>query len=177
MKVLVLNRFDMTDEEFEKIVTEVVNRITTSSIDVAKVDVIDTTEEFESKSVNTLPCSTSDGTIVQVATPIFSKPAKEAAASANNAAALAKASSLAADKATKDMQEAFGEVQDTMNESIDKCDKVTSAAQQAADNIGNKKILVITEDQYTMLLNGDSITVDDKTYEMDTNTIYFATEE
>lgn len=166
----------MTDEEFEKVVTEVVNRITSSSVDVASVDIIDTAEELESKSVNTLPGSTSDGTIVQVAIPVLSKPAKEAAASANNAATSANAASKAATEATTLMQEQFKGVKSDMENSIQDCKTATSEAKQASDNIGNKKILVVTEDQYAALLRGEAITVDGKTYTMDTNTIYFSTE-
>lgn len=167
----------MTDEEFEKIVTEVVNRITSSSVDVAAVDIIDTAEELESKNVNTLPGSTSDGSIVQVAVSVLSKPAKEAAASANTAATSANAASKAATEATAVMQQQFEEVRTEMVDNIADCESATNAALQASDNIGNKKILVITEDQYSALLRGEAITVEGKTYTMDTNTIYFATEE
>ena len=167
----------MTDEEFEKVVTEVVNRITSNSVDVASVDVISTAEELESKSVNTLPGSTADGTIVQVAVAVLSKPAKEAAASANTAATSANAASSAATEATALIKQQFEEVKSSMNDSISKCDTATAEAKTASDNIGNKKLLVITEDQYTALLNGETITVDGKSYTMDINTIYFATEE
>ena len=50
----------MTDEEFERIVTEVVNRVTSNSVDVASVDVIDSSDDLASKHVNTLPGSTAE---------------------------------------------------------------------------------------------------------------------
>lgn len=167
----------MTDEEFERIVTEVVNRITSNSVDVASVDVIDSAADLVSKHVNTLPGSTADGTIVQVAIDVLARPAREAASSATSAASTANAAAQAAIGAKTTIESSFEEVRNQANEVISDCEVATTNAQTAADNIGNKKILVITEDQYTALLNGETIEIEGKTYTMDANTIYFATEE
>lgn len=167
----------MTDEEFERIVTEVVNRVTSNSVDVASVDVIDSAADLANKHVNTLPGSTADGTVVQVAIDVLARPAREAASSATSAASTANAAAQAAIGAKTTMESSFEEVRSQANEVISDCEVATTNAQTAADNIGNKKILVITEDQYTALLNGETIEVEGETYTMDTNTIYFATEE
>ena len=100
-------------------------------------------------NVRTLPCSKEDGTIVQVAVSTLAAPALAAASSANSAATAANSAAEAA----------------------------TEKAEQAAANIGNKRILVITEDQYTQLLNNEVIEIDGVQYSMDANTIYFCTEE
>ena len=71
-----------------------------------------------------------------------------------------------------------GEIKDNINtQVIPECEAATEKAEQAAANIGNKRILVITEDQYTQLLNNEVIEIDGVQYTMDTNTIYFCTEE
>ena len=167
----------MTDEEFEGIVTEVVNRITSNSVDVASVDVIDSSDDLASKHVNTLPGSTADGTIVQVAIDVLANPAREAASSATSAASTAKAAAQAAIGAKTTIESSFEEIKSQANGVINDCEVATTNAQTAADNIGNKKILVITEDQYSQLLQGETIEVEGKEYSMDINTIYFTTEE
>lgn len=167
----------MTDEEFEGIVTEVVNRITRNSVDVASVDVIDSSDDLASKHVNTLPGSTADGTIVQVAIDVLAKPAREAASSATSAASTANAAAQAAIGAKTTIESSFEEIKSQANGVINDCEVATTNAQTAADNIGNKKILVITEDQYAQLLQGETIEVEGKEYSMDINTIYFTTEE
>ena len=163
----------MTNEEKQEIVDEVVNIITTNSTSINEVEVI-----TDVSNVRTLPCSKEDGTIVQVAVSTLATPALEAASNANSAAISANSAAEAATKAQQEAVQEFGEIKDNINtQVIPRCEAATEKAEQAANNIGNKKILVITEDQYAQLLNGEVIEIDGVQYTMDANTIYFCTEE
>lgn len=163
----------MTNEEKQEIVDEVVNIITTNSTSINEVEVI-----TDVSNVRTLPCSKEDGTIVQVAVSTLAAPALAAASNANSAAISANSAAGAATKAHQEVVEEFGEIKENINtQIIPKCEVATEKAEQAANNIGNKKILVITEDQYTQLLNGEVIEIEGVQYTMDANTIYFCTEE
>lgn len=163
----------MTSEEKQEIVDEIVNIITTNSTSINEVEVV-----TDISNVKTLPCSKSDGTIVQVDISTLAAPALAAASSANSAATVANSAAEAATKAQQQTVQEFGEIKENINtQVIPECEAATQKAQQAADNIGNKKILVITEDQYTQLLNGEIIEIDGVQYSMDANTIYFCTEE
>lgn len=162
----------MTTEEKQEIIDAVVNEITTSSVSIEEVETV-----TDVTGVATLPCSKSDGTIVQVAVSTLAAPAKAAAETANASAAACDSATQAATAATAQMQEDYQQVAEAASAQTASCKEATDAAEKAADNIGNKKILVITEDQYAQLLNGETITIDNKEYTMDTNTLYFCTEE
>lgn len=163
----------MTNEEKQEIVDEVVNIITTNSTSINEVEVI-----TDVSNVRTLPCSKEDGTIVQVAVSTLAAPALEAASNANSAAISANSAAEAATKAQQEAVQEFGKIKDNINtQVIPGCEAATEKAEQAANNIGNKKILVITEDQYAQLLNGEVIEIEGVQYTMDANTIYFCTEE
>lgn len=163
----------MTNEEKQEIVDEVVNIITTNSTSINEVEVI-----TDVSNVRTLPCSKEDGTIVQVAVSTLATPALEAASNANSAAISANSAAEAATKAHQETVGEFAEIKENINtQIIPKCEVATEKAEQAANNIGNKKILVITEDQYAQLLNGEVIEIEGVQYTMDANTIYFCTEE
>ena len=159
----------MTNEEKQQIVDEVVNIITTNSTSINEVEVV-----TDVSNIKTLPCSKADGTIVQVAVSTLAAPALAAASSANSAATAANSAAEAATRAQQETVQKFGEIKNNINtQVIPECKAATEKAEQAAANIGNKRILVITEDQYTQLLNNEVIEIDGVQYTMDVNTIYF----
>lgn len=161
----------MTPEEKEEIINEIINRITTKSVSVNEVDTV-----TDTSIISTLPCLTNDGTVVKLSVSTLAQPSLAAASKANTAAENANASAAAADTAKSDIEDAYGDISERSNQAISDCENATEAALTASANIGNKKILVITEDEYNTLLNGETIAIDGVEHELNDSTIYFCKE-
>lgn len=172
----------ITLEEKQELVQEVINEITTQSTSIDELDVVDSVT-----LVDSLPAyQRNTSTLVKVPIPLISKPAVDAAASANaaaeranTAAQSADAAKEAADQATEEATEAKEAAEEATQRTIQVAEGLATAVNEikstadAADNlskeikqqVGDFKIVTLTEAEYEAL------------EEKDEDTIYFCVED
>lgn len=173
----------LTQEEKKELIQEVINEITTQSTSIDELDTVDNVN-----SVDSLPAYKKDTTsLVKVPIPLISKPAVDAAATANAAAEKANTAAQNADAAKTAAQTATQEAQKAKENAEEATRKTTEVAQglegaiqevntkatqadtlskQLKEQINGYKIVTITEAEYEQLEG-----------KVDENTIYFCVEE
>lgn len=171
----------ITLEEKQELIQDVINEITTQSTSIDELDVVDSVT-----LVDSLPAYKSDtSTLVKVPIPLISKPAVDAAASANAAAEKANTAAQSADaakeaantatqEATTAKEQAEAATQRTVEvaeglasaiQGIDKTAKdADNLSKQLSEQLGDYTVVVLTEAEYEAL------------EERDENTLYFCTE-
>jgi len=171
----------ITAEEKQELIQDVINEITTQSTSIDELDVVDSVT-----AVDSLPAyKKSTSTLVKVPIPLISKPATDAAVTANaaaqratTAAQEADAAKEAAETATTEAQEAKEAAEQATTRTIQVAEGLATAINDikstadGADNlskelkqqVGNFKIIVLTEAEYEALEAKDE------------NAIYFCTE-
>lgn len=171
----------ITPEEKQELIQDVINEITTQSTSIDELDVVNSVS-----LVDSLPAYKRDtSTLVKVPIPLISKPATDAAVTANAAAEKANtaaqnadAAKQAADEATtaaieaKEAAEAAttrtievaGGLETAINEISTKANDADKLSKKLSQQLGDYTIAILTEEEYEAL------------EEKDENTLYFCTE-
>lgn len=102
---------------------------------------------------------------------------EDAVAKAEEAISKAENTNTNVEAAISTMDTKFGSLSTEVENSLVSCSEAVAKVEEISSNIGNKKLLVVTESQYSKLAAGETITIDGTNYTLDVNTIYFATEE
>lgn len=171
----------ITPEEKQELIQDVINEITTQSTSIDELDVVDSVN-----LVDSLPAyQRNTSTLVKVPIPLISKPATDAAATANEAAERANTAAQSADAAKQAAEQATADAiaaKEAAEEATTKTTEVAEGLQTAITEIGTKAtnadnlskelkqqlgdytIVVLTEGEYEAL------------QEKEEGTIYFCTE-
>lgn len=167
----------LTIDERNELIQDVVNEITTQSTSIDELEVISDLSQTES-----LPAYKKDtSTLVRVPIPLISKPAVDAAASANRAASSANSAADAANQAKEEANQA----KEATEEATQAANDATARVNNAMDNINSIKDTAESADALSKQLEKqlDSFTLKAPTeteYEeletKDDNTLYFCTE-
>lgn len=168
----------LTQDEREELIQDVVNEITTQSTSIDELPEVDSLDQTGS-----LPAYKKDSTeLVRVPIPLISKPATDAAVSANAAAS---AANSAAEQATQAKNEAV-EAKQNAETATSEANDATARVNQAMDNINSIKETANNADTLSKALSEQlkSYNIESPTeseYEglenKDANTIYFCTED
>ncbi len=167
----------LTQDEREELIQDVVNEITTQSTSIDELPEVDSLNQTGS-----LPAYKKNSTeLVRVPIPLISKPAIDAATSANAAAS---AANSAAEQATQAKEEAI-EAKENADTATAEANDATARVNQAMDNINEIKTTANNADTLSKALSEQlkSYKIESPTegeYEAietkDSNTIYFCTE-
>lgn len=171
----------ITPEEKQELIQDVINEITTQSTSIDELDVVDSVN-----LVDSLPAyQRNTSNLVKVPIPLISKPAVDAATSANAAAERANTASQNADAAREAAQTATEEamqakeaattatkrtievaegIAGAVNEIKATADNADKLSKKLSEQISEYKIVTLTEAEYEELV------------EKDPNTIYFCVE-
>lgn len=172
----------ITPEEKQELIQDVINEITTQSTSIDELDVVDNVN-----LVDSLPAYQRDtSTLVKVPIPLISKPAVDAATTANAAAerantaaqnadaakteadaatAAATAAKEAAEEATTRTISVAEGLQTTIHDISKKATSADNLSKRLKEQVGEYTIVVMTEGEYEALI------------EKEENTIYFCTED
>lgn len=167
----------LTPDEREELIQDVVNEITTQSTSIDELPVVSSLGQTDS-----LPAYEKGSTnLVRVPIPLISKPAIDAAESANRAASAATSAAEQATQAKEEAEQAKTETEEATTAAND----ATARVNQAMDNINEIKNTANAADTLSKKL-GDQLkdyTIEVPTeaeYEgletKDDNTLYFCTE-
>lgn len=171
----------ITSEERQELIQDVINEIATQSTSIDELDVVDSVN-----LVDSLPAYRRDtSTLVKVPIPLISKPATDAAVTANAAAQMATQAAQSADAAKEAAEQATADTLKSATaatEAADEAREVASGLSSAVreirilaanadilsrelkEQLGEYTIVVITEEEYEALP------------EKEDKTIYFCTE-
>lgn len=172
----------LTQQEKQELIQDVINEITTQSTSIDELDVVDSVN-----NVDSLPAyQRNTSNLVKVPIPLISKPAVDAAATANAAAEKANTSAKQADAAKEAAEQATQEatqakeqaeeatrktnevaegLSTAINEIGTKANNADKLSKQLSDQLQDYKIVTLTEQEYEELEG-----------EVDENTLYFCTE-
>lgn len=171
----------ITPEEKQELIQDVINEITTQSTSIDELDVVDNVN-----LVDSLPAyQRNTSTLVKVPIPLISKPATDAAATANAAAERANTAAQSADAAKEAAEQATADataakeaaeeattrtinvaegLETAINEIGTKATNADNLSKRLKEQLGKYTIVVMTEEEYEALS------------EKEEGTIYFCTE-